>query len=251
MKIEIIEILSQVKEISTLGNTEFVTVNLAAQYYEVGVEAIKTVVNKNKDELVSDGLIVVSGDGVKQILGLDIENYRGYFKINNIKFARGKNTLIPIKAMLRIATKLTESDIARQVRGKLLEINPELYRELIPENNLRIKKYEEEIGNFLEFAFGKDKVKRQVRCGNYNLDFVLFDEIHIEVDENGHNGYDYEKEKEREEYIFNNTLYTTIRYNPNKEKPYELMMRILEIIELTDGIVDTGIKLNWCLAPTI
>lgn len=242
-KIEIIEILNTVKIISPLGETEFFTIDLAAQYYEVNKSTMKMCIKNNKDELESDGLKVYKQKEIKEML--ETIEFQG-FKIPH----RGL-TLIPTKAMLRIAMKLTESDIARQVREKLLEVNPEIYRELMPENSLRIKKYEEEIGIFLEFAFGKDQVKRQVRCGDYNLDFVLFDEIHIEVDENGHNGYDYKKEKEREEYIFNNTLYTTIRYNPHKEKPYELMMRILEIIELTDGIVDTGIKLNWCLAPAV
>ena len=125
---------------------------------------------------------------------------------------------------------LRDSEIAKEVRDKLLQINPKLYYELSKGNQLRFKKYETEIKNYLEFSFGEENVKCQVRCGKYNLDFVLYNKIHIEVDENGHSGYNTEKELQRKEYIKNNTNYITIRYNPNIQKPYELMKSILKYI---------------------
>ncbi|HDK7194980.1 TPA: hypothetical protein PTV74_003288 [Clostridium botulinum] len=123
---------------------------------------------------------------------------------------------------------LSESEIARQVREELLRVNPKLYYEFSKANQLRFKKYETEIKNYLEFSFGKENVKYQVLCGKYYLDFVVFDEIHIEVDENGHSGYNENFEKEREKYIRNNTKYFTTRYNPQKQKPYELIREIIE-----------------------
>ncbi|MCC0669240.1 MULTISPECIES: hypothetical protein [unclassified Clostridioides] len=112
---------------------------------------------------------------------------------------------------------------------------------------MNFKKYEEEIGNYLDFTFKKENVKRQVKCGKYYLDFIIFDSIHIEVDENNHSGYDKDKEKERVYDILNNTNYWTIRYNPQKEKPYELMAKIFELSECTD----VGFNLDWGLTLNI
>lgn len=120
-----VEVLEQVKEILTLGATDFVTVELAAKYYEVGFEAIKTVVNKNKEELESDGLRVLSGKEIKEILvscKTQLTNFRGYFEIDGVKFANGKNTLIPKRALLRIGMLLRDSKVAKEVRDRLLDI---------------------------------------------------------------------------------------------------------------------------------
>lgn len=139
--------------------------------------------------------------------------------------------LFPIRAILHIAFYLSESEVARQVRKELLKEDPKLYYEFSKANQTRFKKYETEIKNYLEFSFGKDNVKYQVSCGKYMLDFILFDKIHIEVDENGHADYDKEYEKERQVYILENTNYYTIRYNPQKQKPYELIQEILSLFD--------------------
>jgi len=126
---------------------------------------------------------------------------------------------------------LTESEVAKQVRQELLKEDPKLYCELSKGNQLRFKKYETEIRNYLEFSFGQKNVKSQVTCGKYKLDFLLFNLIHIEVDEKGHKGYDEEKENERNEYIMFNTNYYTVRYNPQKQKPYELIQDITDLFD--------------------
>ena len=124
---------------------------------------------------------------------------------------------------------LIDSEVAKEVRKLLLKENPKLFSELSPENNLRFKKYETEIKNFLNFTFGEENVKCQFKCGKYNLDFVLFDIVHIEVDEFGHRSYNKEKEKERQEYILKYTNYYTFRYNPQKDKPYKLIYEIMDL----------------------
>lgn len=123
--IERIEVLDQVKEILTLGNTEFVTVELAAQYYEVGFEAVNTVIKRHKEELETDGLNVLTGKDIKEILvksNMNFTNYRGYFESEGNRFANRSNILIPKRALLRIGMLLRDSQVAKEVRTRLLDI---------------------------------------------------------------------------------------------------------------------------------
>ncbi|MGL4454082.1 MAG: DUF559 domain-containing protein, partial [Sarcina sp.] len=84
----------------------------------------------------------------------------------------------------------------------------------------------------LKYSFGEVNVRKQETVGNYVLDFVLFDKINVEVDENGHSDYSKEEEYNRELYIKENTNYNIIRYNPNKDKPYILMNKILSNLQM-------------------
>lgn len=216
-----VEVLDAVKTLLSLPNTELYTTEMVADYYEVGFEAIQSLIKDNREELKTNGFKLMKRSEILNALGVQLEN----FKVPN----RGMNVFTK-RTVLNVGMLLTESQIAKQVRDKLLQENPELYYELSKENQLRFKKYETEIKNYLEFSFGEENVKCQVRCGKYNLDFVLYNKIHIEVDESGHSGYNTEKELQREEYIKNNTNYITIRYNPNVQKPYELMKNILKYV---------------------
>ena len=77
-----IEILESVKEILTLGNTEFVTVQMVADYFEVDRNTIDQLISRNKEELKENGLKEYKGKEVKEILVTDtmsVTNYRGYF----------------------------------------------------------------------------------------------------------------------------------------------------------------------------
>ena len=100
------------------------------------------------------------------------------------------------------------------------------------DNQLRFKKYEMEIKNYLEFSFGKENVKSQVKVDKYFVDFILFDNIYVEVDENGHSGYDKSKELKREFELSDNENNFFVRYNPHKQKPYELIESILKANEI-------------------
>ena len=55
------------------------------------------------------------------------------------------------------------------------------------------------------------KLDRQVRCGNYVIDFVINNRLAIEFDENKHTQYDKKKEQERENYILQR--YKLVRIN--------------------------------------
>lgn len=118
--IERVEVLDQVKEILTLGNTEFVTVELAAQYYEVGKEVVKKVIQRHREELETDGLNVYKQKDIKKIIETVENTKRGQnvpFKIS----PRGM-ILIPKRALLRIGMLLRDSQVAKEVRSRLLDI---------------------------------------------------------------------------------------------------------------------------------
>lgn len=232
-----VEVLDKVGELLLLPNTEYATTKQVAEYYGVGVRAITSLVFDNKDEVVSDGYKVMKGKELENTNTIPFKeftknraNYKFTMEDGSILSVGGGGVgLFPKRAILRIGMLLTESEVAKEVRKLLLKENPKLFSELSPENNLRFKKYETEIKNFLNFTFGEENVKCQVRCGKYNLDFVLFDIVHIEVDEFGHISYDKEKEKERQEYILKYTDYYTFRYNPQKDKPYKLIYEIMDL----------------------
>lgn len=127
--IERIEILDSVGEILLLGNTEFATTEMVANYYEVTQRHIEDIINKNRDELESDGFGIRKADDFISELkfGNKVSKQKGKFlvKINEdevISFApRGVN-LFPKRAILRIGMLLQDSPIAKELRTRLLDI---------------------------------------------------------------------------------------------------------------------------------
>lgn len=225
------EVLDKVKNLITFSDTGLITTQKVAEYYEVNYDAIMKIWERNNDELKEDGALLLKGNEIKEKFALDIESIsrlKGKFKYKNFEFTNGFNILLPRKAVLRIGMLLTESEVAENIRKELYKHDPELYFELSKSNQIRFKKYEKEIKNYLEFSFGENNVKYQVKLNKYSLDFVLYDKLHIEIDENGHTGYDKEKELERQLYINENTDYITIRHNPNKEMPFELIEKVIK-----------------------
>ena len=225
------EVLDKVKNLITFSDTGLITTQKVAEYYEVNYDAIMKIWERNNDELKEDRALLLKGNEIKEKFALDIESIsrlKGKFKYKNFEFTNGFNILLPRKAVLRIGMLLTESEVAENIRKELYKHDPELYFELSKSNQIRFKKYEKEIKNYLEFSFGENNVKYQVKLNKYSLDFVLYDKLHIEIDENGHTGYDKEKELERQLYINENTDYITIRHNPNKEMPFELIEKVIK-----------------------
>jgi very-short-patch-repair endonuclease len=74
------------------------------------------------------------------------------------------------------------------------------------------------------------KTERQFVVGRYKVDLYIKElNIVIECDENGHNDYDKEKEKKREEIIKKTLNCKFIRYNPNS-KDFDLSDVINKIL---------------------
>lgn len=165
------EVLDKVGELLLLPNTEYATTEQVAQYYKVGIEAIQTIMKRNYDELSTDGVnefkkqnvigfLNVQNGQLKSCQGKSIVN------INNQKIIipnRGMK-LFPKRAILRIGMLLRDSEIAKEVRTRLLDIvqdtskvSPEIIHnvvnEISEEKQLILDKAEAEYqGNYDEVS---------------------------------------------------------------------------------------------------
>ena len=68
MSEERLDILDKVKELVFMKGTEYMTTQMVADYYNVGYEAIKSLINRHKEELTKNGYKLVSGKELKEIL---------------------------------------------------------------------------------------------------------------------------------------------------------------------------------------
>ena len=127
------EVLEKVKEVLLIPNTDYAVMSQVAEFYEVGLEAIASLVKDNREELLEDGLINATGTETKRILGKfskDFANQRGYFICEGIKFNNRNNLLFNRRAILRVGMLLRDSLIAKEVRTQLLNIEEKTSNEI-------------------------------------------------------------------------------------------------------------------------
>ncbi|MER7361982.1 hypothetical protein [Nonomuraea wenchangensis] len=105
-----IEILSEVDPISLLNDGEHVSTEMVAAYFEVGIEAIKSLVKDNRPELESNGYSVISGDELRSFKDLCGVATRGR------SYARFTE-----RTVLNVAMLLRDSKKARAIRTRLLD----------------------------------------------------------------------------------------------------------------------------------
>ena len=131
--IEHYEVLDKVKELLLIPGTEFATTQQVADFYEVGLKAIASLINDHREEVESDGMTVLSGKETKEELvrfSKEITNCRGYFEVDGIKFANRSNTLFPRRAILRVGMLLRDSKVAKEIRTQLLNIEEKTTKEV-------------------------------------------------------------------------------------------------------------------------
>jgi hypothetical protein len=108
------EVLDKVKGLVMLPDDLHVTVQLAADYFEISDKTIESLIFDNKEELESDGLKVLSGD--------ELSSFK---KESQISSRAASLTIIPRRAVLRMGMLLRDSEVAKQVRTYLLNIEEE------------------------------------------------------------------------------------------------------------------------------
>lgn len=120
-----IHILESVKDILTIANTDLITVQMCADYFQVGEKAIGSLIFDNKKELIENGLRVISGKETREILvkfSKEFTNHKGYFECDNIKFANRSNTFMTKRTLLNIGMLLRDSEIAKELRRRMLDV---------------------------------------------------------------------------------------------------------------------------------
>lgn len=123
---EYFDILDKIKAIPYLTKDMVVSVEQVANYYEVSNDAIKKIVQRHRDELEEDGIMILKGDELRQFRNEVCEGHEVPTKISN------KTTVLTIltkRAMLRIGMLLTTGAIAKQVRSHLLNCEEEVSQE--------------------------------------------------------------------------------------------------------------------------
>ncbi|WP_051663200.1 hypothetical protein [Alicyclobacillus macrosporangiidus] len=116
-----VDVLNKVKALSLLPDGVHATIDMVAQYYEVGKQTIVSLIHDNRDELESDGLKVLQGDALAEFAA-------SFEELTNSGFISPKArslTLIPRRAVLRIGMLLRDSVVAKTVRTYLLNVEEE------------------------------------------------------------------------------------------------------------------------------
>jgi hypothetical protein len=128
-----VEILDKVKKLLLIPGTDKATVKQISMYYEVEEGAIKMLVSRNRGELEEDGLQSLNGAKTKDFLvsnNLLPTNGNGFFEAEGIRFAYKSNLLFTRRAILRVGMLLQDSEIAKEIRTQLLNIEEKTSNEV-------------------------------------------------------------------------------------------------------------------------
>ncbi|PEK10538.1 hypothetical protein CN683_26710 [Bacillus toyonensis] len=127
-----VEVLEKVKNLLLLPELEMATTQQVAEFYEVKVDTIKQLVKTNRTELESDGYIVKNGGEVvkslsekislKELLSTPGKQTVTLRNGDKFVFANRMNALFTKRAILRVGMLLRDSEVAKEVRTQLLNI---------------------------------------------------------------------------------------------------------------------------------
>lgn len=115
---ENIRVLDTVKEILTLGNTDLMTVQMVADYYEVPERTVSDLITENKKELEENGLKVYKR---KEIIE-KFENTGYPYLEKGIKIPNRGLRLMSKRTLLNIGMLLRYSEVAKELRRRILDI---------------------------------------------------------------------------------------------------------------------------------
>lgn len=227
VKEEYFDVLDKIKAIPYMTKDMVVSVEQVANYYEVSKKAINTIIERHRDELETDGIMVLKGEELKEFKN-KLTNLYGE---NHLFIGKRTSafTILSLESVILIGFYLQNNKISKQLKKYLLEINPNLYK-YFENKTLSIsykKRYENGFEDILYKLLGKyNNITKQVKCGKYHIDFVINNSIAIEIDENNHANYNRENEKIRQSYI-EKCGYKVLRYNTNNDV-FEFIGEIIE-----------------------
>lgn len=111
------DFLDKMKIIPYLTNDMVVSINQVANYYECGLEAVKTIIKRNREEFENDGMVVLKGQDLK-----DFKEKIGEVQTEPTLNYASSLTILPKRSLLRIGMILTNNSIATKIRNYLLNI---------------------------------------------------------------------------------------------------------------------------------
>lgn len=125
--IDRVDTLNKVKSLLLIPSVEVATVQMVADFYEVPKKTIETLTLRNRDELDSDGMYLLTKSSTLnlQVEGLIKTKYYAEVKLSDSSCIRVNNRgalAYPKRAVLRVGMLLRDSEIAREVRNQLLNV---------------------------------------------------------------------------------------------------------------------------------
>lgn len=112
-----VDVLDKVKALALLPDGTHATTSMVASYYEVPVPTIESVVEDNREELEANGRSVLKGAELREFAA----PLGGVANLGLSPKARSL-AVFSRRAILNVGQILTGSDVARQVRTYLLEV---------------------------------------------------------------------------------------------------------------------------------
>lgn len=241
MNEEKLDVLDKVKELVFMKGTEYMTTKMIADYYEVGLETVKSIIKRHKEELETNGLTLLKDKALNSFKGkLQDED-----KLK-IKFV-SQLALFNKRSILNVALLLKDNAIADKIKQELgissswninlrkeikfkneLDLSIEKIRKIMIDNigSLPHTKIYSEIKQAI---INLTTYKQQYNvCNNkYRIDYYFqLLNIAVEYDENYHNSKEQiEKDKQREyeiqRYFYINKYYNDVTEDDLKEWKYE------------------------------
>ena len=117
-----IDVLEKVGTLLLLPSTEFATAQQVATFFEVNLETIQKLIQRNKEELVNSGLISLKGQQLKELKETIEKLEFGAMDIKSIPKKVTILTVLPKRAILNIGMLLRDSEVAKRLREALLDV---------------------------------------------------------------------------------------------------------------------------------
>lgn len=167
-----VEVLEKVKNLLLLPKTDFATTKQVAEFYEISESNIRSLYKEHRDEFDEDGAKLYKYDDFKKLAGTTSKMFRGkaiFTFDNNYELEvnpRGAR-LFPKRVILRMGMLLKTSDIAKQVRTSLLDIEEKAPVEIKLQDINEEQKIQLEVG----IAFGTGNPETIMLANAKYLDF--------------------------------------------------------------------------------
>ncbi|MDN3023691.1 restriction endonuclease [Streptomyces sp. S.PB5] len=111
------DVLDRVKALSLLPDGMHVTTAMVAAYFGVSAEVVRQLTKRHREELEVNGMVVLRGADLR-----NFESDNMSLSLGSYPQARRSLTVYSRRAVLNIAMLLRDSDVARQVRVYLLDM---------------------------------------------------------------------------------------------------------------------------------
>ena len=144
--VEHYEILEKVNKLLLIPGTEFATIKEISDFYEVSVEPIQKIYQRNKIEIDMDGIRLISASELighecpisKEVSKNQFKTIISYENGRIVEIPNRGIKVFPKRAILRIGMMLQNSNIAKEVRTQLLNIEEKT------SNEVKVQDIEEE-----------------------------------------------------------------------------------------------------------